>query len=274
MSGIIDFFIRFKNTLLFILLMVISLSLTIQAHSYQKSKFISSANSLSGGLYSWFNGIDEYFHLKKNNNRLIEENKRLRENLLNAQTFSSDSAYIDTTNYESTYTVYDAKVIANHYNNLDNYILIDRGKNDGITDELGVITSKGIVGVVENTSANYARIISILNTKLGINAQLKNSDHFGTLKWKGGNPNEMQLSDIPRLAKIKKGDTIITNGRSLIFPKGIPIGTVIDFKLDKGQNYYVIRVKLFNDMTGIGNVYVIKNNSRHEIDSLKTADEQ
>lgn len=205
---------------------------------------------------------------------MINENRDLRQRLLNIPRKISDSVYRDTTQYGADYTVRKANVIANHYAKLDNYILIDRGKTDSITDELGVITSRGIVGVVENTSENFARVISILNSNLGINAQMKNSEHFGTLKWNGGDPNLMQLVDVPRTAAIGKGDTIITNGRSLIFPKGIPIGTIQDFELQEGKNYYEIDIKLFNDMTNIGNVYIIENNSRPEIDSLLERDEQ
>ncbi len=268
MSNLIDLFIRFKNTLLFIFLLTIALILSVQAHSYQKSKVISSANAVSGGLYSWVNNIDEYFALKSDNVRLVEENRTLRQQLYNRENHVIDSSFTDTTNYGASYKVYKADVIANHFSKLDNYILIDKGANDSIKPEMGVITSKGIVGVVENTSTHYARVISVLNTNLAINAQLKNSEHFGTLKWDGKNPNIVLLNDVPKLATVHKGDTIMTNGRSLIFPKGIPIGTVQDFTMVNGDNYYQIEVKLFNDMTNIGNVYIIKNNSRQEIESL------
>jgi len=271
MYNIVDFFIRFKNTLLFLLLLTIALALTVQTHSYQRSKFVNSANFVTGGLYDWVNDIDAYFDLKKNNKRLIQENRHLRQKLLNVSGVH-DSTFVDTTHYHGDYTVYSAQVISNNYSKLDNYILIDRGAEEGISEELGVITSHGIVGVVEKASAHYARVISILNTNLAINAQLKKSEHFGTLSWDGKKPNVVQLSDVPRIADVEVGDTIMTNGRSLIFPKGIPIGTVKSFKLVEGDNYYLIDVDLFNDMTSIGNVYIIKNNDQPEIDSLFTTD--
>lgn len=274
MTNIINFLIRYKDGLLFGFLLLISLFLTIQSHSYQKSKVISSANFFTGGMYSMVNDVDEYFNLKEYNNRLIDENKNLRQQLLNFSVYPVDSLPVETEHYEGDYSIYKAKVIANHYSGLDNYILIDKGAKDSIQREYGVITSNGIVGVVENTSKNYSRIISILNTNLAINAQLKNSEHFGTLSWKGEDPNRMELSDIPRLATVKKGDTVITNGRSLIFPKGIQIGTVEEVTLDQGGDYYLLDIKLFNDMTNIGNVYIIRNNSREEIESLTPIDIQ
>jgi len=134
---------------------------------------------------------------------------------------------------------------------------------------MGVITDLGIVGIVEKVSNKYATVISILNENSRINAQLKNTDHFGSLVWNGLNPNVVQLVDIPRLAPLKAGDTIITGGRSTIFPKGINIGSIKDFVLNDDQNYFTVNVDLFNDMTDVGFVQLIKNNDAQEIKQLE-----
>ena len=115
--------------------------------------------------------------------------------------------------------------------------------------------------------------MSILNTNSRINSQLKKSDHFGTLKWNAESPQIVQLVDVPKLAPVAVGDTIITGGRSTIFPKGIGIGKVVSFKLDETENYYIIDVKLFNDMTNIGHVYIIENLDTKEISTLNNQDE-
>ena len=130
---------------------------------------------------------------------------------------------------------------------------------------MGVITSKGIVGIIDNVSNNYATVQSILNTNSQINAKLKSSNHFGSLVWNTKDPNMVQLIDIPRLAPVKIGDTITTGGRSTIFPKGILIGTINDFTLGKDENYYNLNIKLFNDMTNLEHVYIIENTDAEEI---------
>ena len=101
-----------------------------------------------------------------------------------------------------------------------------------------------------------------------ISAQLKKTNHFGTLYWDAKSPYYIQLIDIPKIAPIVKGDTIITSGRSSIFPKGIPIGIIHNFKLDAAENYYEINIKLFNDMTNLEHVYTIENIDANEIDNL------
>ena len=162
-----------------------------------------------------------------------------------------------------------ARVINNNFSRIDNYLTINRGTKSGIEAEFGVITSKGIIGIVDRSNAGYSRVISILNSRSRINAQLNNTYHFGSLIWDGKNPNIVQLIDVPRQAPLKKGDTIITGGRSLIFPKGIPIGSIEDFSLDQTESYYTINIKLFNDMTNIGYVYVIENLNKEEIQEVQ-----
>ena len=69
--------------------------------------------------------------------------------------------------------------------------------------------------------------------------------------------------------EIKKGDTIISGGMSSIFPEDIPVGTIEDFKLTAAKDYYLIQVRLFNDMQNIGPVYVIKNQFKKEIKAVE-----
>ncbi len=269
MQQIINFLIRNKNNILFLLLLGFSLFLTIQYHSYQRSKFISSANFLSGGIYSYTSDINAYFNLEKYNKRLLEENERLRTRLAAIEDTSKLRDFKDTINYGGHYTFQAAEVINNNYANRNNYLTLKRGANSGIERDMGVVTSRGIVGIVENVSPKYSTVISILNSNSKINAQLKKSNHFGTLIWNGDDPNLVQLIDVPAIAPVEKGDTIITGGRSLIFPKGLPIGTVSDYSLDQSESYYTINISLFNDMTNIGYVYIIGNNEKEAVEELQ-----
>ena len=267
MQQIVNFILRNKSFLLFILLFSISFVFTIQNNSYQKSKFVNSANFLSGGVYQKANNISQYFGLKEQNLLLQEENNKLKSILFNTDN-ETTSSFLDSLSYTSIYNVTPAIVIKNNYTFSTNILLIDKGKRDSIKQDFGVITSKGILGIVDHTSAKYATVLSILNTKSKISAQLKRTNHFGTLKWNGKSPEFVQLVDIPSKAKLILGDTIMTSGRSAIFPKWVPIGIVKDFKLDAAEDFYEINVTLFNDMTNIEHVYVIENKDAKEINNL------
>ncbi|MFC5047364.1 rod shape-determining protein MreC [Aquimarina hainanensis] len=269
MQQIINFLIRNKNSLLFLLLLVFSLILTIQSHSYHKSKFISSTNFFTGGIYNWRHSISQYFHLKEENERLLEENEYLRNKVALLDNNQTTESFVDTSSFDIPFRYIKAKVHKNDYSKSDNYILINKGERDSLTPDMGVITDKGIVGIIENTSHRYSRVISILNSNSRINAGLKSSFHYGSLTWNGKNPNLVQLETVPRQAILNKGDTIITHGRSTIFPKGIGIGTIENFTLDQNKSYYLIDVRLFNDMTNIGFVYAIRSNDRTEIKTIE-----
>ncbi|NHN26684.1 rod shape-determining protein MreC [Flavobacterium jejuense] len=268
MQQILYFFIKNSYRLLFLLLLGISFALIIQSHSFHRSEYINSANNLTGGVYENINSINEYLSLKEKNEVLAEENTRLKEllfnkkdTLLNLKKLKlKDSLY---------YTVTKAKVIKNSFNVKENFLTINAGEKDSIKNSMGVINEKGIVGIIEKTSKNYATIISILNTELKINAKIKSSNHFGSLNWDGKNVGYIQLIDVPRLANIKKGDSIVTGANSDIFPENIPIGKIDQLFINKQTNYYTINIRLFNDMTALGYVYIISNSHKEEKQKLE-----
>lgn len=270
MQQIFNFVIRNKTFLLFLLLFNIALALTIQSHSYHRSKFINSANGLTGGVYSTVNSVEQYFNLKIENDILTEENKLLREQLLNTNTVN-DSSFIDSTYSKAKYRITIADVYKNSYSLTNNYLTLNKGKNNSIKRDFGVITSKGIIGIIDNTSKNYSTVLSILNKKSRINAKIKATNHIGSLTWNGESPIYVQLEDVSQFAPVKIGDTIQTGGESSIFPKGIGIGAIASFEEDISGDTYTIQVKLFNDMTNIGTVYILENLNRTEIRSLENS---
>lgn len=266
MQQIINFVIRNKTFLLFLLLFGLAVGLTIQSHSYHKSKFITSSNSISGGILGSFNSFSSYFDLKTDNQKLIEENKLLRLKLYNSKQITQDSIQIEL---DSIYEVISADVYKNSYSSSYNYLTINKGKKDGVNEDYGVITDKGIIGIIDNSSNRYSRVISILNKNSKINAQLKSTNHFGSLTWDAQSPNIAQLVDVSKFAPVKVNDTIITGGQSAIFPKGIGIGTILSYEIDQSGDTYIIQIQLFNDMTDVGFVYIINNKDASERQTIE-----
>ncbi|PKP14476.1 MAG: rod shape-determining protein MreC [Bacteroidetes bacterium HGW-Bacteroidetes-3] len=265
MRQIIYFIKKFRYFLLFIVLEILAFIIIIQDNSYHQSKFVNSANFISGGVYNKVNSINAFFHLKKDNELLSEENARLK-NLLERRgnTYNLDSfTVIDSTQYFQKYEYSVAKVINNNYAKRNNFLTLNKGSKHGLTQDLGVINSKGIIGVIKNVSSNYATVLSILNNNSKINVRLKNSNYFGTLVWDGKDYNITQVIDIPRQALVKEGDTIVTGGKSSIFPEGIEVGVIKDFKYEQNK-YQVINILLFNDMSAIGEVQIVKNLHKNE----------
>ena len=259
MRQIIDFFVRNKNFILFLSLFSFSLILIFSNSRYHNSLVLNSTNSLTGRIFETTNFISSYLNLKNENESLNKENTELKKLIYN---YSKST--IDGVKYE----VFNSKVIKNSYSLNNNYLTINIGNIDSISEDMGVVSNKGIIGITDRVSKNYSRVISVLNTKLNLNAKLKKSNHFGILNWNGLNYSTVQLIDLPKQTKINIGDTIITGGNSFIFPEGVLIGNVSSFKLDDTQNYIEAEISLFNDMTNIKNVYIIRNNDLEELKKL------
>ncbi len=271
MRQIINFIIKYKHGLLFVFLQFIALFFTVQNHSYHRSRFINSANTITGGIYKRSSSVNEYMNLRTENKKLADENTRLK-NLLYLSPIYTDSLHkivVDFNLYYQTYKFVPAKTINNSYTKRNNYLTLNKGENDGIGPEMGVANSRGIIGVTKSVSKHYSTVISVLNENSRIHAKFKNNNHFGTLYWDGEDYKIVQLHDIPRQAKFKLGDTIITGGKSTIFPEGIPIGTIKDFSI-QNHTYDRIDVELFNDMSAISNVNVISNLNKLEIQNLES----
>ena len=269
MQQIFNFIFKNSHKLLFLLLLGVSLALTVQSHSFHRSKVISSANFLTGGVYEQLNNVNEYFSLKSQNEELALENAQLKSMLFNSKDTTA-MPMIDTVRGVNKTDIIVAKVIHNSYNLHENYLTIKPGSASGIRPDMGVVNSSGIVGIVDKVSKNYATVISILNIKSQINAKIKKSNHFGSLIWDGKNTGFVQLIDVPRLAAIRKGDTVVTGGQSVIFPGNINIGVIDKIYTDNQTNYYTLNVRLFNDMTNLGHVYIIKSKDREEIINLES----
>ena len=284
MQQIIDFIIRKKDVVVYLILLLFSLLLIINSNYFHKSKFLIFSNSITNYTFDKFSFFNEYFELKKINSSLIDENLFLKSRL---EKVSNNNNIDSLKNVIFKYK--NAKVISNNLSSFKNHLIINKGADDGLKNEMGIINSTGIVGIINRTSKNYSSVMSILNIETKINAKVKRTSHFGTLEWDGLSNGYLLLNDIPETADIKVGDSIITGGMSLIFPEGINVGVVsevinrnkhndslsrlntnngkyLDIKFR--ENYLNIEVKLHTNMNNLNNVYVIESLNREEFKNI------
>ena len=276
MQQLIYFIQKYRYFLFFLFLELIAFQLIINNLNFHNSKFINSASSITGDFYKKTNSIRDYFQLDIENKELLNENLILK-NKLERLSQKIDTVAVtkifEKTNVSQRYSYLQGRIEKNQFRNNYNFLTINLGKKDSITPEMGVINSKGILGIVENVLHRYSRVRSILNKSSKINAKLKNSNYFGTLTWDGFDYNITQLLDIPRQARLKVGDTIITGGMSSIFPEGIPIGS-IDTIVNGASIKRVINIKLFNDMSSLKNIYVVKDFDKQQLMNLEKTENE
>ena len=130
---------------------------------------------------------------------------------------------------------------------------------------MGVVTHNGVIGIIHSVSENYSIVISLLHRKSSVGIKLLRNNHNGILKWKGFDYMTANITNFPSHIALNKGDTIITNSHSSIFPEGINIGSISDFEKDE-EGYYNVKVALFEDFNQINFVYIIH--------SAETAEQQ
>ena len=270
MRNLLNFFLKYNYWFLFILLEVISFALLFRFNNYQGSAFFTSSNQVAGMAYEAANNVTGYFHLKSINDDLVQKNvelelqmERLRSALMELTSDSTELIRMKSDALKG-YDIYRANVINNSLTHVDNYITLDKGENDGIRSEMGVINGSGVVGIVYHTSSNYSVVIPILNSKSSISCKIKRSDYFGFLKWDGGSSEYATVKDMPRHSLFSLGDTIVTSGHSAVFPGGIPIGTVEDMSDSHDGLSYLLKVKLFTDFGRLNDVRVIAQKGQEE----------
>jgi rod shape-determining protein MreC len=265
MQRIIDSILAKKDVLVFLILLLFSLYLIINSNYYHKSKVLNLSNNFTTHILNEYSSINAYFKLKEYNKKLIKENVRLKNEL---QRFNLEK--IDSVFLKEKFIYTDAKIITNNISLLKNYLIINKGSRDGVIKEMGVTSSEGIIGIVNEISENYSSVMSVLNINSKINAKIKRTSHFGSLEWEGLNKEILLLKDIPKTAIINIGDSIVTGGMSAIFPENIKIGLILKIEFDENlDNYLRLEIKLHNDMSSIRNVYLISSNFKEEIKQLK-----
>ncbi|MDC1106508.1 rod shape-determining protein MreC [Prolixibacteraceae bacterium] len=274
MKNLLKFLVKYHFGFMFLFLELIALLMMVRFNNYHQVSFLNSSNFVSGTLFSMVDGVKEYGYLSKENVRLVNENSRLKELVLQYE-MTKYPGVTDSISFECdtlsevmdsklAYTLSNAKVINNSVSTHFNYLTLDKGSEDGIRVDQGVINDQGIVGVVISVSMHYAVAISLLNKHFKLSSKIQKNDYYGSLSWKGDSYRHAQLDEIPFHVNVQIGDTIVTSGYSSIFPESIPVGVVSSFEKKGGSNFYNIEVKLLTDFKSVNFVNIINYTSKEE----------
>ena len=231
MRNLLDFLQKYHHWFIFILLEVASGVLLFTYNSYQNSAWLSSANAIVGKIYQWESKAVYFFSLGKLNEELTLRNFYLERQNDQLRRLYSDLTK-DTTALErnelrflSQYQLIPAKVVDNSVHKMENIMTIDKGRADGVEVDMGVACGNGVVGVVYLVSDHYSVVIPVLNASSSrISCSIRNRGYFGYLHWYGEDPAVAYVEDVPRHAKFKLGEWVVTSGFSSIFPSGVLVG--------------------------------------------------
>ena len=149
MQSIINSIVANRNLILYLILSFISFNSLYINSSVHYNGIGKIATYLSGKSSFFSSSINSYFKLKDENQKLIDENLKLKEIELEYK-----NQIVEYKSLESN-SIINASVIFNSINKSKNIIVIDKGTNGGVNEEMGVISSKGIVGIIKSVTENY-----------------------------------------------------------------------------------------------------------------------
>jgi rod shape-determining protein MreC len=269
MKKIIDFFIKYANTFLFLALEVLAIFMLIGYNNYQSSKFISETTEISGRWYKMTNGMSQYFHLRENNLELSRENAELKA-IINKNWKDAEVRFRPYGNPSlvQEFDFIPAHVLNSSVNDIANRILIDQGELNGVEIDMGVISAEGVVGKVMGISKHYAVVMPIINKSFSSSGKLANTNYFGTIEWDGKDYRQAILNDIPSHVNIAKGDRILSRFGSGTYPEGELIGTISSWEVLPGDEFYTIYFDLAVDYRKVNEVKIVKHILQTELIEL------
>jgi rod shape-determining protein MreC len=208
----------------------------------------------------------DWLYVRRENKQLTEQNRNL---LTLAFNHKFDTSSIETVYHGDSllFEYHTAKVIESTINKRNNYIILDKGSNDGIRVDMGVISAQGVVGIIKLASPNFSIAIPVVHSQFTIFAKVKNSDAVGMLTWDGADTRYVQLANLPHIEDVKVSDTIVTQ-QSLIFPPDYPVGVVESVLPETIDGYFVVEVRLLVSFVQLRNTYIIEQKYSNELNEL------
>lgn len=272
MNNFFRFLQRHTSVIVFLILEALAAVLVFNFNDYHRSAYLSSANGVTGSLLRVTSSVGRYFGLAAANDALVAENLELtrRVEMLTRQIEAiPDSLRPDTSRLASGMHYRVAHAVGVTTNKSRNMLTLDAGEDDGVRQDMAVVNSEGVVGLVSAVSGHFALVLPIINTSSHLSVKIKGSNHRGQLVWDGVSARRATLSDIPEHAHVEIGDTILTSGASAFFPEGLTVGYVDALEPDRNGGFFNIGVELAVDFNALYDVMVIDDFSAKERAALE-----
>jgi len=207
---------------------------------------------------TWHNYVDlhnvrkQNLELQQEVARLKMEQVRLREDAYQAQRLQALLGFKE----RFVGRVLPAQVIATSGSEQSRVISIDKGSHDGVRADMPVITPDGIVGKVKEVFPLGSQVLLINDRESGAGVVLQNSRLQGVLRGTSG--GGLDVSGITPDEKVEIGEPVVTSGGDLIYPRGVPVGTVTGVSPDRDNGTFLaVKVKPAADLNRLEEVLVV-----------------
>lgn len=266
---------KLTTAAIFIFLEIAAFALLSKSSTLQNIWINRASHRVMRSLWSSGETLRNHFSLDKQNSMLAEENARLNNQLKYYKRMEAlqDEAASGPSDPLEGFRYTPATIVKVSRNTAHNYIILNKGSEDGVLPHSGIITPQGVVGIIKAVDKHYSYGLTLMNNSISVSSRVGDTGIVGPLIWDGRNSNGAYLKDIPLHYSVQPGDTIYTSGFSIIFPPDIPVGIAGQTKIADGAAQQV-SVTLFQDFSALRYVTIVENPDRTEIYALEAKEEE
>ncbi|ABO51057.1 rod shape-determining protein MreC [Desulforamulus reducens MI-1] len=201
--------------------------------------------------------------------RLSQENKSLKDKVAELQgqlylqeELKQENERLKTLlqyqdQYKSNFSFKTATVVGRDPGNWFGIVTLNKGSNHGIAKNMPVVTPLGLIGRIVGVSKNTSQLMLITDPRSGVGAMVQESRIPGVLEGTTSGGGETRLIHVPKDTNLNKGQIIITSGIGGTFPKGIPVGRIVDVSNEPTGLFRTASVVPFADLHRLEEVLII-----------------
>ena len=240
----------------FVILEIAAILMMSHTSSLQDIWISRASHRVHAAIWGSAEKVRGYFTLDSQNRALASENLELYSKL--RELSAKDLSYSKNHLYDTLvghFSLIPATIVKASRNSQHNYIILNKGSDDGVKPQTGIITTNGVVGIVNTVGKRFSYGLTLMNNKVSVSARIGLTGLVAPLEWDGRHSNGAVMRGLPLHQEIARGDTVWTSGFSTVFPPDIPIGIT-------GKMRQV-------DFTAIRYVIITENLDRGEISALE-----
>ena len=225
----------------------------------------NAVHTVTGKVKGVFTNLRSYKALQDDYAAISFENEQLRMELQSAEEAVQENerlkSLIDAQDtYDSLDPVY-AKVIARDAGPWFKTFSVNRGSSSGVSTGMAVVNGDGLIGRVYEVGLNYAKVITIIDTRSAVACLMQRTRDNGVMRGQIADSDssaQCYVYYLPNVNSISPGDIVVTSGTDSLYPKGLKIGAVTALSLDAGSEGTYAIVTPSVDFQRIEEVFILR----------------
>ena len=215
---------------------------------------VSTVDAVQHFWWKYFSLLDvrqENVSLKKQIDALKMENALYRELVAANRRIETMLQFKDVIHWDALV----AQVIGQDPTGWFESVMIDKGKNAGLRLNMAVVNAQGVVGQTVSLAPNYAKVLLVIDQNSAVDCLIQRSREKGIVK--GLSPKVCKMHYVAKNGDVVVGDLVVTSGMGRVYPKGLPVGRVIEVADDPWEMFKDVKVAPLVDFSKLEEVLVL-----------------